>query len=116
MAQILTQYGEQIELILANNDDMALGAVDALKAAGIDREQWPVILGIDGTDVGLAALKSGEIQGTVYNNKEGQAEKMFDLAFCLATGKSLEGLELENGKYIREPYTKMESSKIAKTE
>lgn len=116
MAQILTQYGEQIELILANNDDMALGAVDALKAAGIDREQWPVILGIDGTDVGLAALKNGEIQGTVYNNKEGQAEKMFDLAFCLATGKSLEGLELENGKYIREPYTKMESSKIAKTE
>ena len=116
MAQILTQYGEQIELILANNDDMALGAVDALKAAGIEREQWPVILGIDGTDVGLAALKSGEIQGTVYNNKEGQAEKMFDLAFCLATGKSLEGLELENGKYIREPYTKMESSNIAKTE
>lgn len=116
MAQILTQYGEQIELILANNDDMALGAVDALKAAEIDREQWPVILGIDGTDVGLAALKSGEIQGTVYNNKEGQAEKMFDLAFCLATGKSLEGLELENGKYIREPYTKMEGNNIAKTE
>lgn len=116
MAQLLTQYGSQIELVLANNDDMALGAVDALKAAGVEREEWPVILGIDGTDVGVAALENSEIQGTVYNDKEGQAEKMFDLAFCLATGKSLDGLGLEDGKYIREPYTKMEGAKIRENE
>lgn len=116
MTQLLTQYGDQIELVLANNDDMALGAVDALKAAGTEQEDRPVILGIDGTDVGLAALKSGEIQGTVYNDKEGQAEKMFDLAFCLATEKSLDELGLENGKYIREPYTKMEGDDTKENE
>lgn len=108
MSQLLTEYGNQIELVLSNNDDMALGAVDAMKAAGIDQTEWPVILGIDGTDVGLAALKNGEIRGTVYNDKEGQAEKMFDLAFCLARGLSLDDLGLEDGKYIRQPYTKLE--------
>lgn len=108
MSQLLTEYGDQIELVLSNNDDMALGAVDAMKAAGIDQVEWPVILGIDGTDVGLAALKNGEIRGTVYNDKEGQAEKMFDLAFCLARGLPLDDLGLEDGKYIRQPYTKLE--------
>ena len=108
MGQLLTEYGDQIELVLSNNDDMALGAVDAMKAAGIDQAEWPVILGIDGTDVGLAALKNGEIRGTVYNDKEGQAEKMFDLAFCLARGLPLDDLGLEDGKYIRQPYTKLE--------
>ena len=110
MSQFLAEYGDQIELVLANNDDMALGAVDAMKAAGIDKEEWPVILGIDGTDVGLAALKNGEIRGTVYNDKEGQAEKMFDLAFCLARGLPLDDLGLEDGKYIRQPYTKLEAA------
>ena len=108
MSQLLTEYGDQIELVLSNNDDMALGAVDAMKAAGIDQAEWPVILGIDGTDVGLAALKNGEIRATVYNDKEGQAEKMFDLAFCLARGLPLDDLGLEDGKYIRQPYTKLE--------
>ena len=108
MSQLLTEYGDQIELVLSNNDDMALGAVDAMKATGIDQAEWPVILGIDGTDVGLAALKNGEIRGTVYNDKEGQAEKMFDLAFCLARGLPLDDLGLEDGKYIRQPYTKLE--------
>ena len=82
MSQLLTEYGDQIELVLSNNDDMA--------------------------DVGLAALKNGEIRGTVYNDKEGQAEKMFDLAFCLARGLPLDDLGLEDGKYIRQPYTKLE--------
>lgn len=107
MSQMLSEYGTEIELVLANNDDMALGAIDALKAAEIDREDWPVIVGIDGTDVGLEAVKNGEMAGTVYNDKEGQARGMLDLAFALATGESLENLNLEDGKYIRLPYAKV---------
>jgi len=107
MSQLLTEYGDQIELVLSNNDDMALGAVDAMKAAGIDQAEWPVILGIDGTDVGLAALKNGEIKGTVYNDKEGQAAAMAKLAFSLVYGKGLEEMEFENGKYIYLPYYKV---------
>lgn len=108
MTQMIGQYGDAIELVLANNDDMALGAIDAYKAAEIDQEEWPAIFGIDGTDVGKTALNKGELKGTVYNDKEGQAEAMLKLAVGLATDSSLEDLGLENGKYIRLPYTKLE--------
>ena len=112
MTQMLDQHGAEIDLVLANNDDMALGAVDALKAAQIAREDWPVIMGIDGTDVGLEAVKQGELAGTVYNDKEGQAFAMLNLAYELATGGELSGLELEDGKYIRLPYAKVEQEDV----
>lgn len=110
--QMLGEYGGQIELVLANNDDMALGAIDALKASTLTREEWPVIVGIDGTDVGLEAVQNGEMAGTVYNDKEGQAEAMLDLACALSLGSSLKELELENGKYIRLPYARVGPAEV----
>lgn len=112
MTQMLDQHGKEIELVLANNDDMALGAVDALKALQIAREDWPVVMGIDGTDVGLEAVKQGELGGTVYNDKEGQASAMLNLAYELATGGELSDLNLEDGKYIRLPYAKVELEEV----
>ena len=53
--QMLAEYDGEIELVIANNDDMALGAIDALKTSHLKRADWPVVVGIDGTDVGLAA-------------------------------------------------------------
>lgn len=107
MTQILLEYGGDIELVLANNDDMALGAIDALKVSELEREMWPVVVGIDGTDVGLEAVANGEMVGTVYNDKEGQAEAMLNLAYALAMGEDLSALELEDNKYIRLPYEKV---------
>lgn len=107
MTSMLDQYGERIELILANNDDMALGAIDALKAdrSTPEDETWPVILGIDGTAVGLEAVKKGEMLGTVLNDSQGQAEGMLELAYSLKQGTALsEKYELLDGKYIRMPY------------
>ena len=107
MAQLINQYGSEIELVLSNNDDMALGAIDALKVAQIDMTEWPVIVGIDGTDVGLEAVKNGELAGTVYNDKEGQAAAMLNLAYGLSTGGDLSDLNLQDNKYIRLPYGKV---------
>lgn len=107
MAQMLAEYDGEIELVIANNDDMALGGIDALKTSHLKRADWPVVVGIDGTDVGLAAVASGEMVGTVYNDKEGQAQAMLDLAYALSVGDSLDDLNLENGKYIRLPYSKV---------
>lgn len=112
MAQMLAEYDGEIELVIANNDDMALGAIDALKASHLKRADWPVVVGIDGTDVGLAAVASGEMVGTVYNDKEGQAQAMLDLAYALSMGDSLDDLNLENGKYIRLPYSKVGSEDV----
>lgn len=114
MTQILAEFGESIELVLANNDDMALGAIDALKASGYERETWPVIVGIDGTDVGLEAVANDEMVGTVYNDKEGQAEAMLDLAYALAVGEDLIELDLEDNKYIRLPYEKVGADDVEK--
>lgn len=104
---MLAQFRDQIELIIANNDDMALGAIDALKAEGIPKEDWPAIFGIDGTKEGLAAVKNAEMTATVYNDKEGQALQMLNLVFALATESGLDEIGLTDGKYIRLPYSKV---------
>ena len=112
-ATMLAQFDGRIELIIANNDDMALGAIDALKAAGLPREEWPAVVGIDGTSVGMNAVKKGEMIGTVYNDKEGQAREMMNLAFALATGGDLSEIPLEGEKYVRMPYYKVAAGTVA---
>ena len=99
----------EIELILANNDDMALGAIDAYINIFGDKAKsmLPAIYGIDGTIGGLEAVKTGYMCGTVYNDKEGQAHAMYDLAIALATGGSLDDLGIEDEHYIRLPHTKV---------
>lgn len=114
MNQMLEEYGDSIELVLANNDDMALGAIDALKARNIPRGDWPAVVGIDGTDVGLEAVRNGEMIGTVYNDKEGQAAAMLELAYTLSTDGSVSSIAMMDGNTIRLPYIKV-SAKEAKT-
>ena len=110
MEQLIDANGTAIELVLANNDDMALGAIEAYQGREIPGEEWPAIFGIDGTDVGLEAVIDGTMSGTVYNDKDGQARAMEALAYALATGKPLESMVLPEGaaltdnKYIRLPY------------
>lgn len=113
MQQMIGQYGDGIELVLANNDDMALGAVDAYEKSELSEEDYPVFFGIDGTDVGVQAVADGAFAGTVYNDKEGQAEAMAELAVVLATGDGLQNLEFERGKYIYLPYEKITRENVS---
>lgn len=48
MSQLISQYGDQIEMVISNNDEMALGAVEAYKNVGYMQSDYPVIFGIDG--------------------------------------------------------------------
>lgn len=107
MTQMIGSYSDKIELVLANNDDMALGAIDAYEKLNYTKASWPVIFGIDGTDAGLEALKGGRMEGTVYNDKEGQAGAMAKLVFSLVTGDGMEELEFEKERYIYLPYRKI---------
>ena len=127
MAALLTQFDGKIEMIIANNDDMALGAVDALKEAEIPQEEWPAIFGIDGTDVvcvnlvdrtdeGIEAVKNEEMLGTVYNDKEGQAREMLNLAFVIATDGDKSDIPLIDGIYVRTPYHKLTLENIEESE
>lgn len=116
MASFIEAYGDRIEVVLANNDDMALGAVDALKDSGIipGTKSWPMILGIDGTDVGRKAVEKGEFLGTVLNDARGQARGMIELAWSIVSETPLDSeLELQEGKYIRLPYQKVTGENLS---
>ena len=60
-------------MIISNNDEMAIGAVEAYKKSGYGEDEWPIICGIDGLNDALIAVKEGQMQGTVYNDKEDQS-------------------------------------------
>ena len=107
MMQFYPEFQDRIELILSNNDDMALGVLDAYDKIGLPKDKRPFIYGIDGTTVGLEAVKKGNLMGTVYNDEQGQAKALFQLAYRLGTGKKAPEDEGENKKIIRLPYQKV---------
>lgn len=112
MTQLISQYGSQIELVISNNDEMALGAVEAYDNSSISRDKWPVIFGIDGLDDALQAIKQGNMQGTVYNDKEAQAGEIARLAVDLFKGNNIDGHNLEEGKYYVSPYWKVDVDSV----
>ncbi len=112
MLQMISQHQNKIELVLANNDDMALGAIDAYGKLNYTESALPVFLGIDGTDDGLEAVRDSKLAGTVYNDKEGQAEAMVKLAVALVSGEGMGELEFEKERYIYLSYSKVTKSTI----
>lgn len=107
MEQLISQFHDEIEMVLANNDDMALGAIDAYKKVNYTETTLPVFIGIDGTDVGLQAVMDSDMWGTVYNDKEGQAEAMAKLAVAVITGDGMNELDFEKERCIYLPYSKV---------
>ncbi|NTX31006.1 sugar ABC transporter substrate-binding protein [Burkholderia pyrrocinia] len=75
--------GAKFDAIVSNNDEMAIGAINALKAA---RKLTPktVVAGIDATPDGLASMKSGELKVSVYQNAIGQGAQSVAAALKLA--------------------------------
>ncbi len=84
----LDQYGTQIEVVLSNDDDMALGAIKAYQVRNVPRRFFPYVFGIDATPVGLAAIKEGTMYGTVVNDYVEQAAVIVDIALALAEEKN----------------------------
>lgn len=98
MEQWLSEYPDEIELVICNNDDMALGAADALERKGNTR---PVkIVGIDGTPQGVEGLKSGKLFGTVQCDSEEYGRVVFQIAAAEALLQNVQEIvELDRGKY-----------------
>ena len=88
MEQWLSDYGNKIELVLCNNDDMAIGAIDAIERAGIVAGTIKLV-GIDGTPAGQEAFREGKLFGTVESSKDIYAKRIFDTAEELAMGKEV---------------------------
>ena len=80
---------KKFDAVIANNDEMALGVIAALKAAGKKTADTPVG-GIDATQDALAAMKAGDLAVTVFQNAAGQGKGSLEAAIKLAKGEKVE--------------------------
>jgi inositol transport system substrate-binding protein len=77
--------GDKIDGVASNNDEMALGALMAIKAAG--KLGKIVVGGTDGSADALASMQKGELHNTVFQDPVGQGEGALEAAYLLAKGK-----------------------------
>ena len=98
MEKWLDEYPDEIELVISNNDDMALGAAEALERERITK---PIkIVGIDGTPQGVEGLNSGKLFGTVQCDSDEYANVVFQIAAAAGLGHNVQEIvQLEDGKY-----------------
>ena len=115
VSSLLSAKGvENVEAILCNNDDMALGAIEALKAAGYntgDAAKFTPVVGVDATAPALQAMKDGSLLGRVLNDAENQGNATFMIAASAAAGQEITedtiGYKVTDGKYVWIPYVKI---------
>ncbi|WP_321846310.1 sugar ABC transporter substrate-binding protein [Burkholderia cepacia] len=88
--------GTKYDAIISNNDEMAIGAINALKAA---RKWTPktIVAGIDATPDGLASMKSGELKVSVYQNASGQGQQAVAAALKFAKKQPVD-------RYVNVPF------------
>jgi inositol transport system substrate-binding protein len=77
--------GQKIDAVLAQNDEMALGALKAIEAA--HKEGQIAVIGIDAIPDALKAVADGKMVGTVFQDAKGQGTLAVDLAVDLVQGK-----------------------------
>ena len=103
MNTILSQYSEanknMVELVIANNDEMALGAISALQGAGYNNGTGKTIpvFGVDATDAAQAKIKEGNMVGSIKQDAEGMASAITTICQNFLDGKeTFDGIEEDN--------------------
>lgn len=108
----ISREGENIEMVFANNDSMASGAISALQSAGFNTGDGPFIpvFGVDATDEAKQLIADGFMSGTVQQDGQAMAEAIYALSKNALEGKDfLDGTDYkydETGISIRIPYQK----------
>ncbi|MGA2487523.1 MAG: sugar ABC transporter substrate-binding protein [Roseiarcus sp.] len=88
--------GMKFDAVVSNNDEMAIGAIQAMKAAGVDTKK-AIVGGVDATQDALASMKAGDLKVTVFQNAAGQGKGAVDTALALASGKTVD-------KWVKIPF------------
>ncbi|MCR5196026.1 MAG: galactose ABC transporter substrate-binding protein [Pseudobutyrivibrio sp.] len=111
LTALLQGYPRQIELVIANDDNMALGAVDALKEFGV--QTMPMVVGVNGQQEALEAIAAGDIDGTALNNAKEKGRVIAMMATSIARyGQVDKSIELTDGKYYFVPYEKIDKNNV----
>lgn len=87
--QTVIGTGKAFDCVISNNDEMALGVIEAMKAASMDLKKIPVV-GIDATDMAVQSVKSGEMAATVFQNAAAQGALAMEYAIKAAKGESFD--------------------------
>ncbi len=118
---LIANYGDDIDAIFAVNDDMALGAIQALKGAGYftDESNYIMVTGVDATEVGVEAVEEGTLLVTSLNNPVQMGKSLYKLMDMLSAGEEVtteslgvDGAIVEGHKIILD-YTKITKDNIA---
>ena len=99
LSQFNEGSGNMIELVIANNDEMALGAITSLQTKGYNKEGGKLIpvFGVDATEAAKNAIKEGSMVGTIKQDAAGMAEAISTIAQNMLNSKSFfEGITAEN--------------------
>ncbi|SNR48289.1 sugar ABC transporter substrate-binding protein [Paracoccus sediminis] len=91
-ADLMTNWitsGLEFDAVISNNDEMAIGAVQALKSAGMSMDDL-IVGGIDATQDALAAMAAGDLDVSVFQNAAGQGQGAVDAALKLARGEAVD--------------------------
>ncbi len=84
-----------IELVLCNNDDMALGVISALQAKGYNKQgsreggAYIPVFGVDALATAMDAIENGQMQGTVKQDGDAMAKAIVTIAANIMEGKAL---------------------------
>ena len=81
--------GHKPDAVISNNDNMAIGAINAMKAAGWDMKTV-IVGGVDATQEALAYMKAGDLDVTVFQNAAAQGGGAVDTAMKLAKGEAVQ--------------------------
>ncbi len=81
--------GVEFDAVVSNNDEMAIGAIQALKAAGKSMDEV-IVAGVDATQDALAAMAAGDLDVTVFQDAAGQGKGAVDTALKLAAGEAVD--------------------------
>ena len=81
--------GKPFDAVISNNDEMAIGAIQAMKAAKIDMKTV-IVGGVDATQDALAAMAAGDLDVTVFQDAAGQGSGAVDAAVKLMKGEKLD--------------------------
>ena len=101
-ANDLSQFGDKIEVVFCNNDAMALGAKEAITAAGRTVGKDIYLVGVDALPAALDAVKAGTMTGTVLNDEKAQAAKAVECMENLLGGATYEeGKQVEMVDYVK---------------
>ena len=91
-ANALSQYGDKIDVVFCNNDAMALGALQAIEAAGRTVNKDIYLVGVDALVEVVENVMNDKMTGTVFNDYFGQAHTAADKALDFVNGKEVDNV------------------------